>query len=696
MSSLEFGPFVLDAAKRSLLRAGVPQSLTPKAFDMLLLLVEQRERVVSKDELLKTLWPGMFVDEANLSQQVFVLRRTLNGDSAGPDYIATIPRRGYRFVAEVIERSEPETPARPGSQPAARPAGRWFIPVLAGFLVLGVAAAFGILWRLRSEPPDPRIIAVTALPGLEQWPNISPDGNFVAFSWAGPGAEGVPDIWIKAVDSDAKQPLTHTTAAAETHAAWSPDGSEIAFVRAGWGVFITSVLGGRERKVADTGSMVGWTPDGQWLLVRDQVNGGPPFGIFKIESKTGQRHQITSAPSGIGDWTFDVSPDGGTLAFVRYERPGISDVYVVPIAGGQARRRTNWNATISRVAWMPDGRDLVYAVQETPGLGQNLFRIRADGERLERGTRALHVNVRWPSASRARQDGSVRLAFMIDRTDVGLRLVDFQAPRAADVLGATRFSDSTRLDFPGRFSRNGQQIAFLSDRNGWAEAWVANLDGSGLRQVTTLKATELQIGGWSPDDHRIVVDAVIAGNSDVYLVNLDGAPPVQLTTEPSFDLKPDWSADGRWIYFTSNRSGRPEIWKVSADGGPAIQVTRQGGMDAQEGPDRRTLYYLDNRTSTLKHVPVDGGEETVVLNGVRFGLWSVTEHGIAFLAAERESDAIDFYSFSERRVSRLGRLPFQVTRGGLGGLVVRRDARWALMSVTDQKESDIVVADGFR
>ena len=103
-----------------------------------------------------------------------------------------------------------------------------------------------------------------------------------------------------------------------------------------------------------------------------------------------------------------------------------------------------------------------------------------------------------------------------------------------------------------------------------------------------------------------------------------------------------------------------------------------------------------NGTSTVKQVPVDGGDETVVLDGFRFGLWSVTEHGIAFLTIERESDAIDFYSFSERRVTRLGRLPFQVTRGGLGGLVVRRDARWALVSVDDQRESDITVADGFR
>ena len=62
---------------------------------------------------------------------------------------------------------------------------------------------------------------------------------------------------------------------------------------------------------------------------------------------------LAAALMGIGDWTFAVSPDGQTLAFARSERAGVSDVYVVPLAGGEARRRTRWNANISRVAWMP-------------------------------------------------------------------------------------------------------------------------------------------------------------------------------------------------------------------------------------------------------------------------------------------------------------------------------------------------------
>ncbi len=122
MAVFEFGPFVLEPSTRSLLRQGVPQTLAPKTFDLLLLLVEQRARVVSKDELLQTVWPGTFVEEGNLSQQIFLLRKILGGDDQ-PEYISTVPRRGYRFVAEVRERSEEFPPSSSGApaQPCAPP-----------------------------------------------------------------------------------------------------------------------------------------------------------------------------------------------------------------------------------------------------------------------------------------------------------------------------------------------------------------------------------------------------------------------------------------------------------------------------------------------------------------------------------------------------------------------------------------------
>jgi DNA-binding winged helix-turn-helix (wHTH) protein/TolB-like protein/Flp pilus assembly protein TadD len=99
----EFGPFSLDASRRRLLRAGEVVPLTPKAFDTLLALVEQSGRVVEKDDLMERVWPGVAVEENNLTQNVSALRKALGERREQPQYIATVPGLGYRFIAAVSE-----------------------------------------------------------------------------------------------------------------------------------------------------------------------------------------------------------------------------------------------------------------------------------------------------------------------------------------------------------------------------------------------------------------------------------------------------------------------------------------------------------------------------------------------------------------------------------------------------------------
>lgn len=99
----EFHDFRLDAAKRLLFRAGQPVALVPKAFDTLLHLVQHRDRVVTKAELLKAIWPDTFVEEANLTQNISVIRKALGEQPRQNTFIITVPGRGYRFAADVRE-----------------------------------------------------------------------------------------------------------------------------------------------------------------------------------------------------------------------------------------------------------------------------------------------------------------------------------------------------------------------------------------------------------------------------------------------------------------------------------------------------------------------------------------------------------------------------------------------------------------
>ena len=147
-SLYEFGPFRLDPQKRTLLRHGVPVPLTPKVFDTLLLLVQNGGHTLSRDELMKAVWPDSFVEEGNLTQNISVLRKALgNADR----YIVTVPGRGYQFVERVLEiEGNGQTPAEPGpSASLARPIESRPILhrspslalVLLAFLVLAAAIA---------------------------------------------------------------------------------------------------------------------------------------------------------------------------------------------------------------------------------------------------------------------------------------------------------------------------------------------------------------------------------------------------------------------------------------------------------------------------------------------------------------------------------------------------------------------------
>lgn len=136
----DFEDFRLDRGQRVLMRQGQVFPLAPKAFDTLLVLVENRERVVGKDELMNAVWPDAFVEEGSLTQNISVLRKVLGEGAGGRQFIQTIPKRGYRFVAPLRE----EEVAEEAGVPAPKSITRYVaVPVLA--LVLGLAAY--LAWR---------------------------------------------------------------------------------------------------------------------------------------------------------------------------------------------------------------------------------------------------------------------------------------------------------------------------------------------------------------------------------------------------------------------------------------------------------------------------------------------------------------------------------------------------------------------
>ena len=157
-ATYEFGPFCLDGNKKLLWRDSEPVALTPKVLDTLLTLIELRDRVVTKDELLERVWRGTVVEEGGLARNNSILRKALGEKPDQHTYIVTVPGKGYRFVADVREA------AGAGASAKEARASRWLL--LGGLVALAAAVLVVYLWRHPPGAPaaPPAITSLAVLP----------------------------------------------------------------------------------------------------------------------------------------------------------------------------------------------------------------------------------------------------------------------------------------------------------------------------------------------------------------------------------------------------------------------------------------------------------------------------------------------------------------------------------------------------
>src|SRR5262249_43734848 len=226
----EFGEFRVDLLTHRLLRNGEVVPLQPKAFDTLVVLIENRGRIVERAALMKTLWPDSFVEEANLTQYVFTLRKALGDQPNGQPYIETVPRRGYFFAAEAREIRDAvdaataatsrvvdaETPGdtlsrEQGTSTQVR-ASHWL--TLAAVVAPLVVAGGGTWLRLRRSPaPLPEYVQLTNYADSATSPALSADGRVLAFLRGPETFRGPADVYVKILPGGQPFQLTHDNVA---------------------------------------------------------------------------------------------------------------------------------------------------------------------------------------------------------------------------------------------------------------------------------------------------------------------------------------------------------------------------------------------------------------------------------------------------------------------------------------------------
>jgi Tol biopolymer transport system component/DNA-binding winged helix-turn-helix (wHTH) protein len=696
---VRFGTFEVDVPAGELRKNGLKLKLQEQPFQVLCLLLEHPGEVVTREELRGKLWPGdTFGDfDHGLNAAVKRLRDALGDDPDNPHLVETLARRGYRFIGNI---------GIPAATPSARPRPwqwlfNWKTAVLSGLAACALTLFFlyyNQSGKSKAGHPDvrPVVTPVVTNVGAKYTPNLSPDGQRLAFAWNG-GAGDHYSIYVKLIGSEESIRLTQQ-ASIDFNPVWSPDGRYIAFWRileGETGIYIIPALGGAERRVRKalweeqgfyealgSAGRLSWSPDGKLLAFADRAYRNEPASSIFLLSLDSQEVRRLTSPLGRGDFDPAFSPDGQTLAFARRG----TGIYTVPVLGGEEHRLIsggyNWGLT-----WTPDGRHIVFPDASWPVNAGWLWKIAVRGgepERQQFGQEGIEPSIRGN-----------RLVYVRQIANINIWRRKFNSLLSASP--PERFISSTRMESGPQFSPDGRKIAFESTRSGYYEVWLCRSDGSGLIQLTHFNSVT-GTPRWSPDGQQIAFDSAAPGNTDIFVIDSQGGAPRNLTSEPSSEVVPSWSRDGRWIYFASKRTGSGQVWKMPPTGGPAVQVTQQGGFAAFESPDGRFLYYAKGLgVPGLWRIPTNGGEEIEVISSLEagyWGYWAVVENGIYYLDMTTKP-GINFLEIATHRTTRVFDLENRPAWGA-PGLAISSDKKTMLYTQLDSLNSDIILVENFR
>jgi Tol biopolymer transport system component/DNA-binding winged helix-turn-helix (wHTH) protein len=568
---VSFAEYRLDLQSGELWNGSDRVFVPDQPLRILSILIARRGRLVTRDELRRAVWADhTFVDfEHGLNAAIKRLREILGDSASAPRFIETIPRHGYRFIAEVRDEAAPlvipmshrgETTASVVTRPAAAQTHSRLLWTTA-FVCVVIAGAVGVAWRsFRSSDLDlfsgARLVRVTTSSGLNIDPALSPDGALVAYASDRAGANNF-DIWVQPLAGGNAARIT-SDSGDEIEPSFSPDGTSIVFAKVETGgIYIVGTLGGEPRQLVagnrahmprfspDARSIVYWTGQTIWTAGRGSGIPNVKATVSVVPSSGGSPRSVTQGflSARYAIW----SPDGGRVLFLGEREGGgsfIHDWYVADPDGGHpvqtgaidAIERSGLTGVPIPGEWTRDG-DVVFTtatedhanvwrVAVSPATG----RVAGAPRRLTFGT-AVERN---PVLSGSR----LAFASIAENVDIWRVPLDPTTGLAAGTL--ERVTDDAAADVLRNVSADGRLVAFTSSRTNPQQVWVKDLSSGRERQITRLDtpATAAQI---SPDGSRVAVSTNVVGRSRVDVHPSSGGSPSPLCADCGLG---GWSPDG--------------------------------------------------------------------------------------------------------------------------------------------------------
>src|SRR5262252_8368238 len=524
-----FGSFELSEREGELRKNGVRIKLQEQPFRVLVELIANAGKLVSREDLHQKLWPSdTFVDfDVGLNSAIRKLRQALNDDADSPRYIETLAKRGYKFVAPVADSA---APAPSTLQEIPRKLRRWYWVLAACVLAL---VSYGALveWRrantrkplaieqqITANPPEAPINAAV----------VSPDGKYVAYS-------DTTGVYIRHIDTGEVRPLQLPKGFDAIPTSWFPDGSNLLLksvvdapeILSLWKV---SILGGSPQKVMEDADDGAVSPDGSKIaFLRGAYR--YPREIWVVETDGSNARRVVQAASGSFISSVAWSPSGRRLAYMRFAAFGYlaGDKYsleTADLSGGTPTVLQLSTQLVPALSWAPDRR-LLYAFRADPA-----------SERWESGIWSVRVN-----EESGKLEGRPQ-----------------ELARGVGQIGGLSITAA------------GNRLVFWRD-NSQPEVFLAEID-PGTRRFKHPRRFTLDENGdvayaWTPDSSAVLFVSNRHGTWKLFRQAIDQVTPEVLVEGRSIFL-PRLSPDGKQILYLKN-SGDP------AQGASVMQVSLQGG-----------------------------------------------------------------------------------------------------------------------
>ena len=571
----DFAGFRLDEEQKCLWRDDDLVSLTPKAYETLRVLVQNQGKVISKNKLLDEVWANTFVEESTLAQNISTLRRTLGKFDKDREFIATIPRRGYRFIEDVTEIASDEEELVVEKHSITHiVAEQKEIHESGGDL----ESASNQTTRQKTSSPNRNFILVLSMAGF-----AAIAIGLAAFSYFSKPVTRYSSKFQKF------QFTTLFSSADLIQSVVSPDGKYLAIVErkeGGDAIFLRQIEDGNMVEVLPKSNLIiagiSFSPASDRLFYTAYERGtgkAPVIGkLYELPILGGAPREILRDI----DSRVAASGDGSKLAFIRNKLKEQKSVLIVSDREGSnekeilAKRVGGFSG--AGVSWSPDGKKLAVPIareKEPSKVDIGVVEVETGKETILSDKSWL-----WIGSTKWLGDGSgiALVAYGAKSPNLTDEIWFVSYPKAERRVVTNGFKGVNGMSLP-----NGDSSIIATRANRITTAHVAPFDD--LENSTEIAKTPngealLDLGIEWENDERIVFAKTQNGNADIWTMTSEGSKQRQITSDKSADFSPKVSPDGKYVFFLSNRVGAFDVWRIDRNGENPVQITKKGNVSS--------------------------------------------------------------------------------------------------------------------